>query len=247
MTDQIPDPVQFVAGDRVYRRTGGEVVTVSEVGTIVPSDPPCQQFRVAGSVIWWRSDDFRHVEPPKLTDAERLAALQAYLKALGPVEKGLRARVTRDMGIRHVERVGAYLPDGTKIAAVGYSEGNRTAKVVDAAAALAWCLKQYPGEVQTVQVVRPAFLKKLLDVAGSLPVGKGLDPETGEELPFIEVTRGDPYVTVTTTSAGVGRMEALALGFTRMLEGAPGGRLVPKGQHDPSFADRLENGAYDRG
>jgi len=245
MTEQIPDPVQFVTGDRVYRRTGGEVVTVSVVRTIGAAS---QQFRTSGSAIWWRSEDFRHVEAPKLTDAERLAALQAYLKCLGPIEKGLRARVTRDMGLRHVERVGAYLPDGTKIAAVGYSEGRRTAKVTDEAAALAWCLKQYPDEVQTVQVVRPAFLKKLLDVAGSLPVGKGLDPATGEELPFIEVTRGDPFVTVTTTSDGVGRMEALALGFTRTLEAAaPSGRLVPEDQYDPTFADRLENGAYDHG
>lgn len=156
---------------------------------------------------------------PALTDAEKLAALGTYLKVLGEAEKGLRAAVTEDMGKRHVEKVGAYLPDGTKIASVSRLDGNRSVKVTDPAAALAWCTKRYPDEI--VQAINPAFLKKLLDVAGSLPVGsKGLDPATGEELEFIEVRQGAPYVVVTTTEDGRDRMTALANGFTGMLEGA---------------------------
>jgi hypothetical protein len=41
---------------------------------------------------------------------------------------------------------------------------------------------------------------------------------TGEELPFIEVTQGNPYVMVTTTDDGVERIAALANGFVAMLE-----------------------------
>jgi len=154
---------------------------------------------------------------PGLTDAEKLAALGTYLKVLGDIEKSLRAAVTEDMGARHVEKVGAFLPDGTKMASVSRSGGKKTAKVVDPAAALVWCIRNYPGEI--VRAVNPAFMKKLLDVAGSLPVGsKGLDPSTGEELAFIEVQQGNPYVSVTTTEEGRDRMAALAGGFTAMLE-----------------------------
>lgn len=167
----------------------------------------------------------------RMTDAEKLAALETYLKVLDPMSKTLRAKVTRDMGELHSEKVGAYLPDGTKMASVSRSDGKKFAKVVDSAAALAWCLKRYPDEI--VQAVNPAFLKKLTDVAGSLPVGsKGLDPTTGEELPFIEVQQGSPYVSVTTTAEGRDRMAALANGFAGMLEaatdengGPPGGTV----------------------
>lgn len=172
----------------------------------------------------------------KLTDAEKLAALGTYLKVLGDTEKTLRSAVTADMGSRHVEKVGAYLPDGTKIASVSRSGGKKTAKVIDPAAALRWCLQRYPDEI--VQAVNPAFLKMLTDHAASGAVGEpGVDPRTGEILDFIEVQQGSPYVTVTTTDEGRGRMTALANGFAGMLESASGG-------YDPDFADRLENGAY---
>ncbi len=158
----------------------------------------------------------------KLTNAEKLAAIETYMKTLKTISEALRHTVTIEMGTRHVERVGAFLPDGTKIAAVGYSDGRMSARVTDEAAALEWCLNRYPDEVQTVQIIRPAFLKMLIDIAKADDAkdgDKGVDPRTGEELPFIEVGRGKPYVTVTTTKDGVARMEALAYGFAGTLEG----------------------------
>ncbi len=155
-----------------------------------------------------------------LTGAERLAALDTYLKVLGETEKALRAAVTDDMGKRHVEKVGAYLPDGTKMASVSRSDGRKTV-TMNETAALQWCAERYPDEVVTVRMVRPAFLKKLADIASSLPVGsKGLDSATGEELDFIEVQQGNPYVIVTTTPQGHARMASLAHGFADMLEAA---------------------------
>lgn len=158
--------------------------------------------------------------PDGLTDAEKLAALDAYLKALKPIADALRAKVTADMGELRVERVGAYLGD-TKIASVTRSEGRLTARVVDEELAVKWCLKQYPGEVQTVQIIRPAFLKTLLDVAKADPAKAGdvgVDPKTGVELPFIEVAQGAAYVTVLGTDEGSDRMTALANGYTGILE-----------------------------
>jgi 2-oxoglutarate dehydrogenase complex dehydrogenase (E1) component-like enzyme len=162
--------------------------------------------------------DFGGPDEGKLTDAEKLAALGTYIKVLTAMEKQLRTAVEKDMGARRVEKVGAYLPNGTKIASVSRSDGNRTVQY-DQVKALNWCRSRYPDEVETVERVRPAFLKKLLDVAGSLPAGsKGLDPATGEELAFITVEQGNPYVSISTTDEGVSTMTALAHGFARMLE-----------------------------
>jgi hypothetical protein len=157
---------------------------------------------------------------PGLTDAEKLTAVGTYLKALAPIEKALRARVTEDMGVRRVERVGAYLPDGSKMGAVGYNPGRKTAKVTDPAEALRWCLRNYPDEI--VRAINPVFLKALTDYAAKVgEVGEsGMDPRTGEELRFIEVQQGSAYVTVTTTDEGVARMQALAGGFAAMIEGS---------------------------
>jgi hypothetical protein len=173
---------------------------------------------------------------PELTDAEKLAALGTYIKVLTEMEQALRADVTKDMGARKVEKVGAYLPDGTKMASVTRSNGRKTARVQDAAAALRWCIKQYPEAI--VQAINPAFLKGITDYSAKVgTVGDpGVDPRTGEALDFIEVVQGNPYVSITTTTEGVASMAALAHGFAGMLGAAP--------QHDPDFADRLENGAY---
>jgi len=177
--------------------------------------------------------------PQEMTDAEKLTALETYASFIDSISKGLRVRVTEDMGRRHVERVGAYLPDGTKLGGVSRTEGAVRAKVTDQVAALRWALRNYPEEI--VQAVNPAFLKKLTDYAAkTCAVGEhGVDPITGQELDFITVERGNPYVTVTKTKEGIERMAALANGFTAMLEG-------PKPAYDADFADRLENGAYDR-
>lgn len=182
-------------------------------------------------------------DTPARTDAEMLAALETYVKTLTALSKDLRARVTADMGLQHLEKVGAYLPDGTKMASVARQPGNKSARVANEAAALKWCLARYPDEVQTVQVIRPAFLKVLLDTAkaSGKPGDAGVDPHTSELLPFIEVVQGSPFVKVETTDEGVQRMEALAHGFAGMLE-APKYEAQP---YDPDFADRLENGAYE--
>lgn len=156
--------------------------------------------------------------PGGLTEAEQLTALETYMKTLKTIADGLRARVTEDLGARHVEKVGAYLPDGEKLGAVAYQPGNKTAKVTDAAAALRWCLAKYPDEI--VQAVNPAFLTALLFFAkNKCEVGEhGVDPRDGESLDFIDVVQGSPFVRVTTTEEGVARMQALALGFAGMLE-----------------------------
>lgn len=184
-----------------------------------------------------------------LTDAEKLTALQSYMKALDPMEKALRASVVADMRSRRVERVGAYLPGGDKIGTVGFNAGRKSAGVIDHAAALRWALDKYPDEI--VKAVNPAFLKALTDHAAKVgEVGEpGVDPTDGEMLDFIQVKQGNAYVTVTPTKEGIARMNMLAYGFAGMLEDAqrePGLRAPAAAAYDPDMADRLMNGAYER-
>jgi len=161
--------------------------------------------------------------PQELTDKQKLVALETYAKFIKSITDGLRVRVTEQMGKDDEERVGAKLPDGTKLGAITYSEGRRSAKVTDEDAALAWCELVHPDEVQTVKVIRPAYLKMLLDLAKAddAPAGShGVDPTTGEELDFIEVVQGLPFISVTSTKDGTERMAALAMGFPQHMLGA---------------------------
>lgn len=158
------------------------------------------------------------------TGLAHFAALDLYLKALTEKAAELRASTTAEMGANHDERKGAVLPDGMKIASVTRSDGNKKARVINEAAALEWCKRNYPGEVQTVEMIRPAFLEMLLTIAKDEPVGKGgVDPRTGEALPFISVARGAPFVTVTKTPEGWERMQALVQGFGAALTAAAQG------------------------
>lgn len=157
-------------------------------------------------------------QPDGLTNAEKLTALQTYLKALKPMEEHLRVAALADMQAARAERVGAYLPDGEKIGTVGLNKGRKSARVTDDAAALTWVEKNYPEAIR--KSINPAWLKALTDYAAEVgqPGEPGVDPRSGEVLPFIEVRQGNPFLTVTTTKEGVARMTELAHGFAGMLE-----------------------------
>lgn len=159
-------------------------------------------------------------ETPALTDAEKLVALDLYAKALAPYGTALRGTITEDFAARRVEKVGAYLPDGTKIGSVSYRKGAKTARITDEAEAVRWAVKHHPEQI--MQAVRPAFLTMLLEIAKKDGVvgGHGFDPSTGEELPWIDVVEGPPGVTVTSTPEGKERMAAIAGGFAGMIEAA---------------------------
>lgn len=176
--------------------------------------------------------------PAGPSDVQQLVALDGYIKALKPQEAALRARVTEQMAASDDERKAARLPDGTKIGAVSWREGAVTARVTDEAAALAWCLKEHPEQI--MQAIRPAFLATLLDIAKK--AGYAYDPATGQALDdWIEVGTGAPGVTVTPTPEGKAFAASLVNGFPQMMIGQK------PTEYDPSLADRLKNGAYDRG
>ncbi|MBA9003698.1 hypothetical protein [Thermomonospora cellulosilytica] len=124
-------------------------------------------------------------------DAARLAVLR---------ELAARIRTARDAaaeGIRDGwepgDRATAKLPDGTPVGSVTLAKGRAKADVTDEAAFLEWVARTHPEELETVTVTRvdPEFRERLISAARQL--GAAVDPATGEEVPGVTVTVGEPY------------------------------------------------------
>lgn len=82
--------------------------------------------------------------------------------------------------------------------------GSRRAQVADDKAFVDWVAKRYPDEM--VLLVRPAFRDRLLATATRL--GDPVDSETGEVIPGVEISQGDPYLTVRPSAVAKERMRS---------------------------------------
>lgn len=78
------------------------------------------------------------------------------------------------------------------VGSVTYARGAASARVTDPGALLHWVKQNRPGEV--VEKVRDSYLKALLITARK--EGQAVDQRTGEVIPGIEVTAGDPVLKV---------------------------------------------------
>lgn len=78
------------------------------------------------------------------------------------------------------------LPDGTELACFTVPAGTTTVTVTDEAKLIAWMREHYPTEVETVTVVRPAFLEKLRQSCRDACAPVAPDGET--DVPGITVT-----------------------------------------------------------
>lgn len=83
---------------------------------------------------------------------------------------------------------------GRKLASVTMAAGSTRAKVTDEDKLTAWVAENHPSEVETVTRIRPAYLEQLKKQAKQ--DGVAADPDTGDLLPGIEVTTGDPSLRV---------------------------------------------------
>lgn len=106
-----------------------------------------------------------------------------------------------------VERVRVADDTGANLGAVSLARGGAKARVTDPVAFAAWVAARYPDEL--MQVVRPAFMGKVLDAAtaASAPV----DVATGEVVPGVDIVAGEPYVTVRPTADAKERMRETLL------------------------------------
>lgn len=94
-----------------------------------------------------------------------------------------------DVGDRKVAHIG-----DTAVGYVIVTKGRQTWRVSDPAALLAWVKANMPTEVIVTESVRESYVSALL--AGAKAAGAPVDPRTGEMVPGLEVSEGDPYVSV---------------------------------------------------
>lgn len=94
-----------------------------------------------------------------------------------------------------VEKIGATLPDGTKVASLSLCGGESAPRVTDPAAFQAWVEANRPGEI--VSSVRESYVKAVLDEAKK--AGRAVDRASGEVIPGITFGPTTPYVRLTFT------------------------------------------------
>lgn len=149
--------------------------------------------------------------------AKRVVAAKLVGDEIKNIEKAAKGELLdqmRDLGVRSLDVEG---DGGVKLAVVSKTAGRTSAKVVDEAALLRWVKVHRPD--QLVQVVADAYVKAVLKTA--VEHGDAVDEETGEVIPGIEVTEGDPFVSARPTPEAKARMRELLHG-SGLLELAGG-------------------------
>lgn len=133
-----------------------------------------------------------------MTTAHEHAAHLAILKLLA--DKLSDAKTTAAGQVRDSwypgDRNTAVLPDGTPIGTVTLAKGRTSARLADEDAYTTWVTKTHPDQIETITTtrVRADFTDRILSAARQR--GEPVDAETGEIVPGITITEGDPYPTV---------------------------------------------------
>lgn len=130
---------------------------------------------------------------PQLKDAALKVAVLSVLadkvKAALMDAREEQAAAMKDVG---ADGVNVELPDGSRVAKITLVAGRSSARVADEEELMAWVGANHPGEIETVTRVRPAFVNQLL--ADTCAAGSPVDVDTGELIPGIGVTKGEPYI-----------------------------------------------------
>lgn len=159
-----------------------------------------------------------HVSEQALV-AGTIAALK---KTMTDADAKFRPTMQQTLDDTGIERLAIKLPSGAKVGNITVSNPKPKATVTDEKKVTAWVAEQYPDEI--AQVVRAAFLKKLLDEMNERGVAEIVTPQ-GEivTVPGVEMqTNRAPSHSVTWDDNGI---EALAAawrnGELAHIEGLP--------------------------
>lgn len=117
-------------------------------------------------------------------------ATLALCKWLKDRIKEWEAQAKAELALLQGERKAAVV-GGQVLGHVTMAKGRKTARVVNEAALLAYVQSHHPTEVETVEQVRPAFLKQLLEDAAKK--GAFIDSDGVVIDGIIDVTEGSPY------------------------------------------------------
>lgn len=146
-----------------------------------------------------------------MTDMQAASRLTMATRLIGDVVKEETDAAKRTVGelmrATGAERVRVADTAGNNLGTVTLSAGRKGAKVTDPQAFARWVAKKYPTE--TTVAVNAAFQKRLLDAATA--AGDPVDgiAADGELIPGVEISEGEPYVTVRPTAEARDRMRTM--------------------------------------
>ncbi len=122
-------------------------------------------------------------------EATNVAILKALRSRVAEAYETARNGTDNEMDVG--DRKAVHLSDG-KLGDVIKANASRRAAVTDEESFLKWVAKNHPEEI--VQSVRPAFRSKILN--DTKRYEEAVDVTTGEIVPGVELTKGEPYITV---------------------------------------------------
>lgn len=147
----------------------------------------------------------------------RVIAAKLVADELKNIEKAAKAEAVKLSEATGATTFTVKDDDGTKLGTVSVSDGKKTAKVSDESALLAWVKANRPDQLR--YVVEPAYIDALKKLA--VEHGSAVDKDTGEVIPGIEVTEGDPFASARPTAEAKALMHDLLAGSS-LLELAGG-------------------------
>lgn len=103
------------------------------------------------------------------------------------------------------DRVRVSDDDGTALGTVSLSQGRMSAHVIDDASFVEWVAREHPEAMVTM--VDPGWRDRLLVACRA--AGEPVDPDTGEVVPGVEVTRSASHLVARPTDAARERMSRL--------------------------------------
>lgn len=126
---------------------------------------------------------------------QELALRFALLKVLTDELKTAKAVADCEVrdGWRPSDRLTATIPGGADIGTVTLANGKTTANVTDLATYEAWASEAHPEWIETVTVTRVNLDATTRILAAARKRGVAVDAETGEVVPGITVSAGEPY------------------------------------------------------
>jgi hypothetical protein len=141
--------------------------------------------------------------------AQELLALGAYKWFIANEYNRLHGELGETYAELGVTEQQIVSEDGAKLGMVSLGDPVVEVEVLDEDAMLDYVSHAHPGEMveRTVYEVRPAFLRVLTE--GSRKARRGIDPTTGEELPWLRVTVKPGSVRVTPSPAARERVKEI--------------------------------------
>lgn len=140
--------------------------------------------------------------------AKRAVAAKLVADQIKDIEKQAKAELVAQMGDLGIRSLDVSGDAEEKLAVVSRTPGKKTAKVVDEAALLVWVRENRPDQLR--EVVHEAYVDALKKLA--VEHGSAVDETTGEVIPGIEVTTGDPFVSTRPTAEARALMKGLLAG-----------------------------------